>query len=226
MASYFNWAGGIFGGQSNPDLQSSGMLTKEQLRQLFGDFSNVLDQPETKRRIADAVRAKQEAVNVTTEIQEELFLKMGVEPKFGIDCLGKVNTIYANDRELMIQFYQFVSREEMACEEAELGPEAFARKMEDVKKFQQQQMGMLQQLRGIPVDQQQAVFQSLQTKMHEAQTSGGAAMTPQEIQEFFARQHQTPQPKDNQSSQQYMRDDSGTSGNRSGSQPSLHQRHL
>lgn len=26
----------------------------------------------------------------------------------------------------------------MACEEAELGPEAFARKMEEVKKFQQQ----------------------------------------------------------------------------------------
>ena len=70
------------------------------------------------------------------------------------------------------------------------------------------------------------IILQLQTKMHEAQTSGGAAMTPQEIQEFFARQHQTPQPKDNQSSQQYMRDDSGTSGNRSGSQPSLHQRHL
>jgi len=29
-------------------------------------------------------------------------------------------------------------REEMACEEAELGSEAFARKMEEVKKFQQQ----------------------------------------------------------------------------------------
>jgi hypothetical protein len=46
MASYFNWASGVFGaGQSNPDLQSSGMLTKEQLRQLFRDFSNTLDQP-------------------------------------------------------------------------------------------------------------------------------------------------------------------------------------
>jgi hypothetical protein len=92
----------------------------------------------------------------------------------------------------------------LACEEAELGPEAFARKMEDVKKFQQQvsiqnyrtgflafdllqiasfdirsprqfapvmmmfehvscvqQMGMLQQLRSFPVDQQQAVSQSV-----------------------------------------------------------------
>lgn len=29
-------------------------------------------------------------------------------------------------------------REELACEEAELGPEAFAQKMENVKKIQQQ----------------------------------------------------------------------------------------
>jgi hypothetical protein len=60
------------------------------------------------------------------------------DPKFGIDCLGKVNSVYADDRELMIKFYDFVSREEMACEEAELGPEAFKQKMEHVKKIQQQ----------------------------------------------------------------------------------------
>jgi hypothetical protein len=202
----------MFGGVKS-DLQSTGMLTKEQLLDLFRDFSNVLDQPETKRRIADAVRAKQEAVNVTTEIQEELFFKMGVDPKFGIDCLGKVNVVYANDRDLMIQFYQFVSREEMACEEAELGPEAFARKTEEVKKFQQQQMRTLQQLRGLPVGEQQAVLQGLQAKMHEAQSSGGSAMTPQEIQEFFARQHQAHQPKDSHRSPDF-------------SQSNLHHRHL
>ncbi|XP_024393855.1 uncharacterized protein [Physcomitrium patens] len=226
MASYFNWASGIFGGQPNPDLQSSGMLTKEQLLQLFQQFSKVLDEPETKRRIADAIKAKQEAVNVTTKIQEELLVKMGVEPKFGIECLGKVSAIYKNDRDLMIQFYQFVSREEMACEEAELGPEAFAKKMEQVKKFQQQQMGMLQQLRNVPVDQQQAVFQQLQTKMRETQSSGGAAMTPQEIQDFFARQHQGNQSMGRQPSPQDMRNDSSSSGSRPGSQPTLHQRHF
>ncbi len=32
------------------------------------------------------------------------------DPKFGIDCLGKVNSVYADDRELMIKFYDFVSR--------------------------------------------------------------------------------------------------------------------
>ncbi|KAG0614166.1 hypothetical protein M758_6G155700 [Ceratodon purpureus] len=150
---------------------------------------------ETKNRLAEAISDKQEAVNVTTEIQEELFLKMGVDPKFGIESLGKVNIVYADDRDLMIQFYQFVSAEEMACEEAELGPEAFARKMEEVKKSQQQQMGMLRQLRGIPVDEQQAFLQELQSKMHEAQSESGAAMTTQEIQEFFEQQYGLDQPK-------------------------------
>ncbi|XP_024369183.1 uncharacterized protein [Physcomitrium patens] len=222
MASYYNWAGGIFGGQPNLDLQSEGMLTKEQLLQLFRDFSSVLDQPETKSRIADAIKDEQEAVNVTTEIQEELFLKMGVDPKFGIECLGKVNTVYSDDRDLMIQFYQFVSREEMACEEAELGPEAFARKMEEVKKSQQQQRGMLQQLRAFPVDQQQAFFQMLQSKMHEVQSEGGAAMTTQEIQEFFQHQQTLLQRKGSPSSQQYTPDNSGTSGTRPGSQPKFY----
>lgn len=48
MASYFQWAGGIFGAQgaqTNPNLQSSGMLSKEQLLQLFKEFSEVLDRP-------------------------------------------------------------------------------------------------------------------------------------------------------------------------------------
>jgi len=193
MASYFQWAGGIFGSQgaqTNPNLQSSGMLSKEQLLQLFKEFSEVLDRPDTKKRIADAVKAKQEAVNLTTDVQEELFIKMGVDPRFGIECLGKVNKVYEGDRDLMIKFYEFVTREELACEEAELGPEAFAQKMENVKKIQQQQMGMLQQLRGLPVDQQQAFLQGLQSQMHQTQAGpGGSAMTPEEIQEFFARQH-------------------------------------
>lgn len=48
MASYFQWAGGIFGAQgaqTNPNLQSSGMLSREQLLQLFKEFSDVLDRP-------------------------------------------------------------------------------------------------------------------------------------------------------------------------------------
>lgn len=33
------------------------------------------------------------------------------DPRLGIGCLGKVNTVYDNDMELMIKFYQFVTRQ-------------------------------------------------------------------------------------------------------------------
>lgn len=69
-----------------------------------------------------------------------------------------------------------------------------------------------------------SLFQ-LQTKMRETQSSGGAAMTPQEIQEFFARQHQGNQSMHRQPSPQDMRNDSSFSGSGPGSQPTLHQRH-
>ncbi|XP_010456171.1 PREDICTED: uncharacterized protein LOC104737649 isoform X1 [Camelina sativa] len=85
---------------------------------------------DVKKRISDVVEDKKEAVAVTTAIQEEIFLEMGIEPGFGIGCLGKLNSASENDKELMIGFYKFLaSREEMACEEAELGPDGFEQKM-------------------------------------------------------------------------------------------------
>ena len=68
-----------------------------------------IDKPVIEKRIENAVRDKQEVVVVTTEIQEDLLLKMGIDPPFGIACLGKVNTVYENDREQMVQFYDFVN---------------------------------------------------------------------------------------------------------------------
>jgi hypothetical protein len=32
------------------------------------------------------------------------------DPRFGIECLGKVNKVYEGDRDLMIKFYEFVTR--------------------------------------------------------------------------------------------------------------------
>ncbi|WOL00348.1 hypothetical protein Cni_G09061 [Canna indica] len=34
---------------------------------------------------------------------------MGIDPRFGIACLGKVNAMYESDMDLMIQFHQFVA---------------------------------------------------------------------------------------------------------------------
>ena len=52
---------------------------------------------------------KPEVVAVTTEIHEDLLLKMGIDSPFGIVCLGKLNAVYENDREPMAQFYDFVN---------------------------------------------------------------------------------------------------------------------
>eukprot|EP00246_Nothoceros_aenigmaticus_P000634 TRINITY_DN10884_c0_g1_i1.p1 TRINITY_DN10884_c0_g1~~TRINITY_DN10884_c0_g1_i1.p1 ORF type:complete len:125 (-),score=24.32 TRINITY_DN10884_c0_g1_i1:98-472(-) len=117
---------------------------------------------------------------------------MGIEPKFGIACLGKVNTVYKDDKELMLKFYEFISREEMACDEAELSPEAFQQKMQHFKRLQEQQLRMLQHLRGLPVDQQKDFIQGMQSQMQSPQHEvGSSVMTPQQIQEFLQRQHQS-----------------------------------
>ncbi|GAY61075.1 hypothetical protein CUMW_206950 [Citrus unshiu] len=127
-----------------PYLQTSGMLSKEQLLHLFNRFSFLTSQPDVKKRVADAVEDEkensfsftisffvhcivlfhfadvgmldcmQEAIAVTTEIQEEIFQEMGIgkfviDPSFGLACLGKVNLTYENDQDLMIQFYKFVA---------------------------------------------------------------------------------------------------------------------
>ncbi|EMS58712.1 hypothetical protein TRIUR3_24496 [Triticum urartu] len=55
------------------------MMTREQLLHLFSRFSFLTSLPEFKDRIADAVSDKQEAVAVTTEVQEEILREMGIE---------------------------------------------------------------------------------------------------------------------------------------------------
>eukprot|EP00250_Pteridium_aquilinum_P028389 c37074_g1_i1 orf=309-851(-) len=170
-------------------LQSTGMLSRQQLLQLFDDFCHIVSKPDVKRRIEDAVKQRQEAVAVTTEIQEELLEQMGVEPKFGIACLGKVNAIYKDDRELMLQFYAFVTKEELACDEAELGSHAFQSKMQQFEKIQDQQLQVLQKLRGLPIKEQQVFLEKLHDHMQQSQYEHGSSlMESVEIQEFFQRQ--------------------------------------
>uniref|UniRef100_A0A453DQF4 Uncharacterized protein n=3 Tax=Aegilops tauschii TaxID=37682 RepID=A0A453DQF4_AEGTS len=121
--------------------------------------------PEFKDRIADAVSDKQEAVAVTTEVQEEILREMGIDPGFGISCLGKVNVVYENDMDLMIKFYQFVAKEEMAIDEAELEPLEFAEKMHTQQELQQQQLEMLVQIRKYSPESQSVILETLRKQL-------------------------------------------------------------
>ncbi|CAL1358392.1 unnamed protein product [Linum trigynum] len=169
-------------------LQSSGMLSREQLVYLFDRFSELTAQPDVKRRIADAVDDKQEAVAVTTALQEGIFLEMEVDPSFGISCLGKVNTIYENDRDLMIQFYKFVASEEMACDEAELGTEEYAKKMHNQQMLQGKQLEMLKYMRKFHLDDQSAILDKLRQNLENANFDEEASvLPPDQIQETVRR---------------------------------------
>ncbi|KAK7336080.1 hypothetical protein VNO77_16609 [Canavalia gladiata] len=168
--------------------QSAGMLTREQLCHLFGRFTFLTSQPDVKKRIAEAVRDKQEAVAVTTAIQEEIFLEMGVDPRFGISCLGKVNTVYENDQDLVIQFYKFLSKEEMACDEAELGEEEFAEKMCNQQKLQDQQLEMLKYMRKFHLDDQSAILEKLHKQMENGNYESEASiLSAEQIEEIVSR---------------------------------------
>ncbi|KAL5154197.1 hypothetical protein HKD37_19G053605 [Glycine soja] len=168
--------------------QSSGMLTREQLYYLFDRFIFLTSQPDVKKRIAEAVQDKQEAVAVTTAIQEEIFLEMGVDPRFGISCLGKVSTVYENDLDLVIQFYKFLSKEEVACDEAELGEEEFTEKMLNQQKLQEQQLEMLKYMRKFHLDDQSAILEKLHQQMengnYESETS---ILSAEQIDEIVPR---------------------------------------
>ncbi|KAL3526187.1 hypothetical protein ACH5RR_014559 [Cinchona calisaya] len=168
--------------------QSSGMLSRDQLLHLFQRFSFLTSQPDVKKRIADAVLDKQEAVAVTTTIQEEIFLEMGIDPRFGLACLGKVNVVYESDRDLMIQFYGFVAKEETVCEEAELGPEKFEERMYMQQKIQEQQLEMLKYMRYFHLDDQSTILEKIHQHMERANFETEASILSEEqIQDIVRR---------------------------------------
>ncbi|KAK1319181.1 hypothetical protein QJS10_CPB04g00251 [Acorus calamus] len=167
---------------------SAAMLSRDQLLRLFNRFDFLTSQPDVKKRIADAVNDKQEAVAVTTAIQEEILLEMGIDPRFGIACLGKVNMVYENDKDLMIEFYKFVAKEELACDEAELAPNEFAEKMHAQHKLQEQQLEMLKHIRKFHPDDQSAILEALRQQLEGANFDNSAAvLTSDKIQEVVRR---------------------------------------
>ncbi|PON95384.1 hypothetical protein TorRG33x02_089060 [Trema orientale] len=169
-------------------MQNTGMLSREQLLHLFNRFSFLTSQSDFKERIADAVLDKQEPVAVSTAIQEEIFLEMGIDPSFGISCLGKVNMTYENDRELMIQFYKFVAKEEMTCDEAQLGPDEYAERTRRQELLQEQQLEMLKLMRKFELDDQSAILEKLRQQMENTDFDFEVSvLSAEEIQEIVRR---------------------------------------
>ncbi|CAO2144143.1 unnamed protein product [Urochloa humidicola] len=108
---------------------------------------------------------------------------MGVDPSFGIGCLGKVNLVYENDKDLMIKFYQFVAKEEMAIDEAELGPREMAEKLHAQQILQEQQLNMLVEMRKYNPESQSVILETLHKQLEEANFDINALiLSPEQIQ--------------------------------------------
>lgn len=165
------------------------MLSRDQLCHLFNRFSLLTSLSDVKKRIADAVKDdNQEAVAVTTAIQEEIFSEMGVDAGFGISCLGKVSSFYENDHELMVRFYKFVATEEMACDEAELEPDEFAEKMHNQQQLHEKQLEMLKLMRKLHSDDQSVILEKLHQQLESAEFDSSASiLSSEEIQEIVER---------------------------------------
>ncbi|KAK8534137.1 hypothetical protein V6N13_028185 [Hibiscus sabdariffa] len=173
---------------ANTQLQKSGTLSREQLLCLFHRFSLLISQPDFKKRIVEAMNDKQEPVAITTAIQEEIFLEMGVDPSFGLACLGRVNINYETDQDLMIHYYRFVANEELACDEAELVPEEFAEKIHSQQKLHEQQLEMLKYMRKFHLDDQSAILEKLHHQMEGANfDSEASVLSSEQIQEIVRR---------------------------------------
>ncbi|GMP30077.1 hypothetical protein CsSME_00004908 [Camellia sinensis var. sinensis] len=117
---------------------------------------------------------------------------MGVDPRFGLACLGRVNMAYENDQDLMIRFYGFVVKEELACEEAELGPDNFAGKMEMQLKLQEQQLEMLKHMRKFHLDDQSTILENLHQQMEAANFDDESSVFSVEQIQDIVRRRVTP----------------------------------
>ncbi|GAX81769.1 hypothetical protein CEUSTIGMA_g9197.t1 [Chlamydomonas eustigma] len=71
--------------------------------------------------------------DIVNQAQLQLFESMGIKGQVGMQFLGKIRTVYANDAEMLRSFYQFVQLEERALDEAELPEPVFKQKYERVE---------------------------------------------------------------------------------------------
>ncbi|GAQ84396.1 hypothetical protein KFL_001870170 [Klebsormidium nitens] len=171
---------------------TDGMLTKEQVLDFCRLNLAALEKPEVKQRIAEHFKAGEQAAEMTTKVQEEIFSSMGIEPKFGISCLGRVGSVFRNDQEVMMNFMELIGREELACDEAEK-PEEFRKKMELMQKMHEQQVAMEEHLKGKSPEERLAFIQNMQRQMQQSKTQTGVGgnnvVSPQEQLHFFQQQY-------------------------------------
>eukprot|EP00054_Salpingoeca_dolichothecata_P031722 m.264409 g.264409 ORF g.264409 m.264409 type:complete len:323 (+) comp27807_c0_seq1:82-1050(+) len=175
-------------------LQTTGMLTKDQLLRIFAKFKAIVNSPAGKQRLKDAVKAGKDPEDETTAIQKEIAVALGIDGEHCMNCFREVMKTYQQtDPSLCQQFALFLQTESLACDEAEMTPEAFAQKVAQMNAARQQQMAMMQQMQqaGVSPQQHMEMMQRLSGQMQQMmQNSDVRAQMQKQAKEHFAKMQQ------------------------------------
>jgi len=106
--------GGSGGGEEQTKLLTSGTLTSEVLIRFFEASEELFDNPDFLESLKQAVHEDyKKAVKAIDFAQEKIFESLGVQGKFGMECLGKVMEAFKDDPIFLLRFNIFVSRENL-----------------------------------------------------------------------------------------------------------------
>ncbi|GLC43552.1 hypothetical protein PLESTB_001569600 [Pleodorina starrii] len=170
------WLNSLVSEYDGRPLQKTGMLTKEQLVQFFQESAKQFNSPEFKQLVSVSLKARgpggpEEVIN---GMQREIFQSMGVQADFGLNCLSRVNSVYADDAFFLRQFYEHVQKEEMVLDEAEMPEAMFKSKYAQLNRFRTEMEERMSKLKGMTPEEQAAYMSEVYKEMIQQGVAGGS----------------------------------------------------
>ncbi|MEW5312530.1 MAG: hypothetical protein WDW38_004159 [Sanguina aurantia] len=163
--------------QASPQ-QRSGNLSSAQLFAFFSQSSRIFNDLGFKQRLAVEHRQKRDIQETINEMQRQVFESQGVQGAYGIQFLAKVKKVHGQDAPLLTAFYEFVQREEMALDEAELPGSEFQNKYEQLAKLKAVLEAEAVDLPGMTLGQRQQHMAGVMQKLVASTAQGPTCTTP------------------------------------------------
>eukprot|EP01026_Neomeris_dumetosa_P081157 TRINITY_DN9081_c0_g1_i1.p1 TRINITY_DN9081_c0_g1~~TRINITY_DN9081_c0_g1_i1.p1 ORF type:complete len:136 (-),score=12.91 TRINITY_DN9081_c0_g1_i1:35-442(-) len=105
-------------------------VSREQLLSFIQKGHQLFEDEQVKKQLKTAHTLGQNVEELITSLQKDVFEKQGIEGDFGISFLSRVSTVFADDPEVLIEFYDFVEREELALDEVEFDKQQYDLKLQ------------------------------------------------------------------------------------------------
>lgn len=97
---------------------------------MFRGFQDRTQAPEGKKRIKDAVAAKKKAEDEVVAIMKEIFETIGIDGNYGAAFMKDGPQHFKEHPQIAMLCMRFVQYQALLCDEAELSPEDFQKKLE------------------------------------------------------------------------------------------------